>query len=167
MSKVFDLVEKCWNRICFFAKTHFLVILLVLALFPIVIYVCNFHTFKLSDNPSDWGVFGDYIGGTYSVIIAVLVVYISRDLAKRDEEKRIKKEALRKVYMQITSIQQNPKVNQNKLTKLYRQIEESKLFVENDFYDRLKKLANYLGEHGRNRQMEKEILDELKEEYAD
>lgn len=167
MSKVLEFIRQWWDSICLFAKTHFLIILLVLALLPIVIYVCNFHAFKLSDDPSDWGVFGDYIGGTYSVIIAVLVVYISRDLAKRDEEKRIKKEALRKVYMQITSIQQNPKVNQNKLTKLYRLIEESKLFIENDFYDRLKELANYLGEHGRNRQMEKDILDELKEEYAD
>lgn len=69
--------------------------------------------------------------------------------------------------MQITKIQMNQTVNQNKLTKLFRLIEESKLFIDDDFYERLKNLANHFGDHGRNRQMEIDILDELKGEYAD
>lgn len=155
-----------WVKITNFFNRHFLLILLVLAIVPIAVYVWEFHSYMFSENPADWGVFGDYIGGVYSVIIAILVVYITRNLEKRDEEKRLKKEALRQVYLQITSIQQKQTVNQNKLTKLFRLIEESKLYIDDDFYERLKNLANFWGELGRNRKMEMEVLDELKEEYA-
>ena len=167
VSQVLVDVNDMWNSIKNYFKRHFLAILIVLAIIPLVFYFCKFHSYNLSDDPADWGVFGDYIGGVYSVLIAILVVYITRNLNKRDEEKRLKKEALREVYMQITKIQMNQTVNQNKLTKLFRLIEESKLFIDDDFYDRLKKLANYLGDHGRNRQMEMDILEELKGEYAD
>ena len=155
-----------WVKITNFFNRHFLLILLVLAIVPIAVYVWEFHSYMFSENPADWGVFGDYIGGVYSVIIAILVVYITRNLEKRDEEKRLKKEALRQVYLQITSIQQKQTVNQNKLTKLFRLIEESKLYIDDGFYERLKNLANFWGELGRNRKMEMEVLDELKEEYA-
>ena len=156
-----------WSKTVCFVKRYFLSILIVLAMVPLALYFWNFHSYKISNDPADCGVFGDYIGGVYSVLIAILVVYITRNLEKHDDEKRVKKEALRSVYMQITSIQQKQNVNQNKLTKLYRLIEESKFFINDDLYERLKNLANHLGEHGRNRQMEMDVLDELKEEYAD
>lgn len=143
-----------------------MIILLVLAaIVPVVFYVCKFGGYDLSNDPADWGVFGDYIGGVYSVVIAILVVYLTRNLERRDEEKKLKQEAVRKVYLQITCIQQNQQVNQNKLTKLYRLIEESKLYINDDLYDRMKALANHFGDHGRNRQMEKDLLAELKDEY--
>ena len=65
------------------------------------------------------------------------------------------------------NIQQKQTIDQRKLTKLYKLIEDSKLFIDNDFYERLKGLANELGERGRNRQMEMDVLEELKEEYAE
>lgn len=148
-------------------RSHSLLILIVAAVLPILIYIFRFHDYQLSDDPSDWGVFGDYIGGVYSVLIALLVVYITRNLSRRDEEKRLKKEALREVYKQITNIQQKQTVDQRKLPKLYKLIEDSKLFIDNDFYERLKGLANEFVERGRNRQMELDVLEELKEEYAE
>ena len=154
-----------WNRIVDFIKGNSLKLLVLLSLVPIGLYVWKFGSCHISNNPTDWGVFGDYIAGTYSVIIALLVVYLSRNLERRDEEKRLKREALRGVYFQITSIQQKPQVNQNKLTKLYRLIEECKLYIDDDLYVRMKALANYFGEQGRNRQMEKDLLDEIKDEY--
>lgn len=148
-------------------RSHFLLILIVAAVLPILIYVLMFQSYSLSDDPADWGVFGDYIGGVYSVLIALLVVYITRNLSRRDEEKRLKKEALREVYKQITNIQQKQTVDQRKLPKLYKLIEDSKFFIDDDFYERLKGLANEFGERGRNRQMEMDVLEELKEEYAE
>ena len=156
-----------WSTITNWIKSHFLLLLIVAALLPILFYVLMFHDYKLSDDPADWGVFGDYIGGVYSVLIALLVVYITRNLSRRDEEKKLKKEALREVYKQITNIQQKQTVDQRKLPKLYKLIEDCKLFIDNDFYERLKGLANEFGERGRNRQMEMDVLEELKEEYAD
>ena len=156
-----------WNTITNWIRLHFLLILIVTAVLPILIYVLMFYDCKLSDNPADWGVFGDYIGGVYSVFIALLVVYVTRNLSRRDEEKRLKKEALREVYKQITNIQQKQTIDHRKLPKLYKLIEDSKLFINDDFYERLKELANEFGERGRNRQMEMDVLEELKEEYAE
>lgn len=109
-----SLFLKIWN----YLNSHILFVLILISLIPIGFYIYNFGGCDFSKDPNDWGVFGDYIGGVYSVVITILVVYISRNLEKRDEEKRYKKEKLRAVYMQITSIQQKPEVNQNKLTKL-------------------------------------------------
>jgi hypothetical protein len=156
-----------WNKISSYFKTHFLQILLVLATFPILLYVSKFHSCKLSEDPADWGVFGDYIGGVYSVLIAILVVFITRNLSRLDEEKRLKKEAIREIYKQITNIQQKQTVDQRKLTKLYKLIEDGKLFITPDLYERLKKLANYFGENGRYRTEEITILEELREEYVE
>lgn len=156
-----------WSAITNWMRSHFLLVLIVAAVLPILIYVLKFHDYKLSNDPADWGVFGDYIGGVYSVLIALLVVYITRNLSRHDEEKRLKKEALREVYKQITNIQQKQTVDQRKLPKLYKLIEDSKLFIDNDFYERLKALANEFVERGRNRQMELDVLEELKEEYAE
>lgn len=162
-----NIITYMWNNILSWLRSHFLLILIVVAVLPILIYVLMFHSYSLSDDPADWGVFGDYIGGVYSVLIALLVVYITRNLSRRDEEKKLKKEALREVYKQITNIQQKQTVDQRKLPKLYKLIEDSKLFIDNDFYERLKGLANEFGERGRNRQMEMDVLEELKEEYAE
>ena len=162
-----NTITYMWNNMLSWLRSHFLLILIVVAVLPILIYVLMFHSYSLSDDPADWGVFGDYIGGVYSVLIALLVVYITRNLTRRDEEKRLKKEALREVYKQITNIQQKQTVDQRKLPKLYKLIEDSKLFIDDDFYERLKGLANEFGERGRNRQMEMDVLEELKEEYAE
>ncbi len=156
-----------WNKMIDYLKRHFLKILIIFAVVPVAVYWWNFHSYELSKDPADWGVFGDYIGGIYSVIIAILVVYITRNLNKHDEEKRLKREAIRSVYHQINNIQQNPQPNQNKVTKLFRLIEECKLYINDDLYERLKGLANEFLERGRNREMETDILEELKGEYED
>ena len=156
-----------WNKILDFIKMYWLWgIVGIIIVSPLLVYLWNFHGYKISGDPNDWGVFGDFVGGVYSVIIAVLVVYLGRNLERRDEEKRVKQEALRAVYLQITNIQQNPQPNQNKVNKLFRLIDECKLYIDDDFYERLKELANYYVETGRNREMEKSIKDELKSEYG-
>lgn len=149
----------------FLYKYGLLVLGLPAAIFPLAFYVFHFHSYHISNDPVDWGVFGDFVGGVYSVLVAFLVVFLARKLDRKDEEQRVKKEALRAVYDQITFIQRDQKPNQNKVTKLFRLIEESKLFIDDDFYDRLKGLANHLSAQGRDRQLEKEIKDELKSEY--
>ena len=159
---MFIVIRRIWNWL----KKYGLWILgVIVAIFPLAFYIWRFHSYSLSDNPTDWAVFGDFVGGVYSVIIAVLVVYLARNLERKDEEKRIKKESIRAVYEQITFIQRDQQPNQNKVTKLFRLIEDCKLFIDDDFYERLKGLANHLGAKGRDRQLEKEIKDELKAEY--
>lgn len=38
-------------------------------------FVANFHNSNISENISDWGNFGGYIGGTLSLISVVLIYY--------------------------------------------------------------------------------------------
>ena len=51
---------------------------------PLAVYVIHFYDYPISENPSDWADFGSYIGGIYSIIVAILVVYLTRDLSKKD-----------------------------------------------------------------------------------
>lgn len=44
---------------------------------PIVFYIINFHENEPSKNPADWGVFGDYLGGTLNPIISFLTLIIT------------------------------------------------------------------------------------------
>lgn len=47
---------------------------------PVCFYIYKFYDYKLSDIPSDWGTFGDYVGGTIGTLfgaIAALFTLIS------------------------------------------------------------------------------------------
>lgn len=63
VSQVLVKVSDMWNSIKDYFKRHFLAILIVLAIIPLVFYFYKFHSYNLSNDPADWGVFGDYIGG--------------------------------------------------------------------------------------------------------
>ncbi|WP_394973910.1 hypothetical protein [uncultured Croceitalea sp.] len=53
-----------------------LVISFLLLLFPIVFYAFHFSSFKISDNPEHWGVFGDFVGGIINPIISILSLIV-------------------------------------------------------------------------------------------
>lgn len=44
---------------------------------PIVIYFCFFSTNRLSNDPVNWGVFGDYFAGTTGTILSFLAVLLA------------------------------------------------------------------------------------------
>jgi len=53
------------------------VLIIVLLFFPLIIYCYHFRNLKISSVNSDWGVFGDYIGGTIGSIVTLIgFVYI-------------------------------------------------------------------------------------------
>src|SRR5690242_2055719 len=45
--------------------------LLIIILTTVFFYILNFHSSKFSNDPTSWGVFGDYIGGVLNPIIAL------------------------------------------------------------------------------------------------
>ena len=49
-------------------------------------YIYTFASNGISDDTEKWALFGDYIGGTYSVLLSVWVIYIARKLTKKDEK---------------------------------------------------------------------------------
>ena len=63
---------------------------IILLVIPIVFYIIYFSDYSISNNPADWGVFGDYVGGIYgglfTCLITLLAVYLARALTKKDQK---------------------------------------------------------------------------------
>lgn len=62
------------------ARQYGLVVILLgfICLLPLVYYIVRFWTYNISDNPLDFGPFGDYIGGAVgaaSGLISVIFLY--------------------------------------------------------------------------------------------
>lgn len=57
------------------------IILGIICFIPIVIYLINFGKHEFSDNPADWGTFGDYVGGVLNPILALIGLFITVALA--------------------------------------------------------------------------------------
>jgi hypothetical protein len=53
----------------------FSIILAFLCVLPLLIYAVKFYTYPISNNPSDWGNFGDYIGGLLSPVFALIGIF--------------------------------------------------------------------------------------------
>ncbi|KFF09133.1 hypothetical protein IX38_01040 [Chryseobacterium luteum] len=53
------------------------IIALIAIILPVIFYVVNFYEYNRSTDPSDWGVFGDYIGGVLNPIISFLTLIIT------------------------------------------------------------------------------------------
>jgi hypothetical protein len=57
---------------------------------PIGIYIYYFRRLSVSQNPDNWGVFGDYIGGTLNPLIAIVnlfvLAYLTYLVAKRSNK---------------------------------------------------------------------------------
>ena len=66
-------------------------ILLLIA--PIVVWMFQFGNCSISENPEDWGFFGDYIGGVYTVIVTFFAIHLTRYLQNRDVERNKAKTA--------------------------------------------------------------------------
>ncbi len=131
-----------------FIKEHkwlAITICIVFALTPIGIYSWNFRSFVISDDPVDWGVFGDYIGGIYggffTCIITVLAIYLARALAKKDQKKEKQIKAAEVLYNQITTIENN-NYNRNSIEKLKRDIHSNELYISKDLCNDMISLAD-------------------------
>lgn len=73
-------------------------------LLPIIVFVWNFYSHSLSDDISEWGAFGDYIGGVYSVYISIGLYLLSRKLGRTDERRNKQRFHIEKLYGIIRSI---------------------------------------------------------------
>jgi uncharacterized membrane protein len=61
-------------------------ILAGIAFVAILSFIINFFGTSLSKDPSDWGVFGDYIGGVLNPIIALITLVVTIQIAIRVNE---------------------------------------------------------------------------------
>jgi hypothetical protein len=73
-----------------------IIIAILFILPPAGLYIYKFHKYILSDNPADWGTFGDYIGGVIgtcfnllATVLALGSIYISLKISKKVQENEI------------------------------------------------------------------------------
>ena len=142
----------------------------VILLLPIIIYVWHFHSYPISDNPVDWGTFGDYIGGIYSVLVALLAVYISHHLEDRKKRRSHSREAAENLFQQIQTIRNN-KYNFRSIAKLQKLIGTSELYLNSMLLEKISALADCYLRYKNDKEdidedLEKETLQELERIYA-
>ena len=145
------------------------VLIIVLLLIPLISYVLKFGGTSLSDNPQDWGVFGDYVGGVYSILVSILAIFLARIIDRKDSEAKSRKDAIQKINKQILLIKNNH-YNRKSVSKLLRLISEYQIFLPKELYDRLKQLYDYYLLKNEDKQcvysqLESIILQELKQLY--
>ena len=76
LNRITLFIHKVW-----YAK--WLVLGCILLFIPLSFYIYTFGSNGISGDTEKWAQFGDYIGGTYSVLLSVLVIYIARKLTKK------------------------------------------------------------------------------------
>lgn len=135
---------------------------------PIMVYCAHFWGYSISDEPADWASFGDYVGGVYSIIVTILVIFLTRSLDKKDEKQRNKANAAKELYDQITKIAENN--NQNSISKLVRDINQSELFLPEGLVNQLRSLYDSFqlahdGNGALDVDLKKRVLTRLKDIY--
>jgi uncharacterized membrane protein len=53
------------------------IISIVIAVVSLTLFIAQFSSSTLSTNPQDWGVFGDYVGGTINPVVSTLNLLVS------------------------------------------------------------------------------------------
>ena len=134
-------------------KTIVLLIGIIAFLFPIVYYVFSFRKLSISTNPTDWALFGDYMGGIYggiySVIVTVLAVYLARELSKKDNKRNKQIEVAETLYLQIKTIENNHH-NYRSIDKLRKEINLNDLYLSDSIKNKLIILADQFNEYKDN-----------------
>lgn len=158
---------KCW-------KVIIISLGIILLVVPIAIYIIYFSDYSISNNPADWGVFGDYVGGIYggffTCLITFLAVYLARALTKKDQKQIKTSAAAEKLYKQICVIENNG-YNLNSINKFLRDIKECVLyFSDKEFIEQLGRLYDqFLEQNGGTGSVDEElknyIITQLKVYY--
>lgn len=146
--------------------------LMILFCLPIIIYVYNFGGRRFSENPADWGTFGDYVGGVYSVVLTLALVYVSYTINRKTEENKECKKAIKEIYTIVSKIQ-SVDVNLEEVHGILRCIDENSLHLSKEVREKLihemdyyiciannKSLIN-----GKTEERIKDVLKQLYNEY--
>ena len=137
-----DRIRQCLltllNRIIYFIHKvwydKWLVLVCLLLFIPLIFYIYTFASNGISDDTEKWAQFGDYIGGTYSVLLSVLMIYIARKLTKKDEKVNKEKNAVDLIFQQILKIERCMDFHQKTqaVNKLMRMIDTHQLHISDE-----------------------------------
>lgn len=159
-------------RLIKWIEKNILWVSIVALLIPVGVYLLRFGRAGISGDPENWAQFGDYIGGTYSVLITILAIYLARNLSLKDEVASKRREAIDDIFRQIAKIEQCTEVNAKTqaINKLIRLIHLHQLHVSDNLCDDVERLADYYlerigGTSVENQEFEEGIKNKLKKAY--
>lgn len=95
---------------------------------PATLYISQFWHHEISDDPNDWGVFGDYIGGIYNVLTSLLVAYISYKLSKMQARGDYARKAASDILSQVLSMKKK-NYHHMSIDKLLRQAKNNEIYI--------------------------------------
>lgn len=129
----------------FFMRNWKYIVVGIVCCLPILFFIINFSGQSISNDSTDWGTFGDYISGTYSVVIALLIVYITKQVNRKEEINRKRMSAVELIYSQLAKIDSNH-IDIRSANKLTRDILGAKLFLPESLFGNLIQFTDYLKE---------------------
>lgn len=124
-------------------------LIIVVLLMPILIYIFTFSD-GFSPEHSDWGAFGDYIGGVYSVIIALFLFYLTNQINNSRENRNERRRAIKELYNYIIDVSEDD-ANETNAVKLRNLVNKNRLFISTSLYDRIIEFSDYYIELSKNR----------------
>lgn len=125
-----------------FIKKYHLWVMAVVLCIPILCYIINFASYGVSGNVSDWAAFGDYIGGVYSVVLTIVLVYVSYSLNKKSEKEKEKLRAIHEIYSSIVVIK-SEEMNIDDINGLVRLIISNQLYIRANVFNHLISFTDY------------------------
>lgn len=151
------------------SNNRYIYFTLVCIAIPIIIYWQHFGSNGLSDSTDNWDSFSDYIGGCCSLILALIALVITRKMDKKERRDKKKEDAAEEIYNQIQKIRSND-YDARHVNKLRRDTERNRLYLSEDLYSSLMRLADYFlqvkdGVKEDNPEREEEVILRLKNLY--
>lgn len=125
----------------------------------------RFHSCTFSKDPADWGTFGDYIGGVYSVLLSIIAIYVTYMISEREDKLKEKRKILTELYKTIISIK-SEEVDLSLVNKIVSLTDKNQLLLPKILYADLIRYSDYLKEiYGKPGKIdlsrEKRIKDEI------
>jgi hypothetical protein len=158
---------KCDLNLCknWIKRKWLLLLAIVACIIPVIAYIIRFYSYGFSKDPTDWGTFGDYIGGVYSVILSIIAIYVTYMISEREDKAKEKRKILTELYKVIISIR-SEEVDLQKVNKIVSTADANQLILPKVIYAEVIRYSDYLKEiYGKpaniNLQTEKRMKDVL------
>lgn len=96
---------------------------------PVATYISQFWDHPFSEDPNSWGVFGDFIGGTYNILVSLLLAYISYRVSKMQTSAEKIMSIANDLYNQIKSLP-GKNYHHKSIEKVQRTLKDNDLFID-------------------------------------
>lgn len=149
-----------------FSRNRWIYIAVFILNIPATLYISQFCHHEFSDDPNDWGVFGDYFGGIYNVLTSLLLAFISYKINKMQSRSEYARNAANDILSQVQSMK-SKKYHHKSIDKLRRQAKDNETYIGKLLKENIIMLAdNYVqvkyDKEAVNQNLEQAVIKELK-----